>query len=99
MASDAGLLPAECKVSYRRSKEPAWATPARGGSMEQRLLVIVDQRRDDLLKILRRGDDDSVDVMRDRRGLPVHDPDPATERRIRDIEHQLRTVGLAVVAP
>ena len=67
--------------------------------MEQRLLVIVDQRRDDLLKILRRADDDSVAVMRDRRGLPVHDPDPATERRIRDIEHQLRTVGLAVVAP
>src|SRR5213595_1579659 len=60
--------------------------------MDDRLLVIVDQSRDDLFTTLRRDDDDSVAVMRDRR-----QPGAAPGRFA--IERRLRALGLAVVAP
>src|SRR6266403_245112 len=56
--------------------------------MDDRLLVIVDQSRDDLFTTLRRDDDDSVAVMRDRRQPGAAPGRFAIERRL-----------LAVVAP
>ena len=68
--------------------------------MDDRLLVIVDQSRDDLFTMLRRDDDDSVAVMRDRRRRPGAEPGPfSIERRLRAVGHELRALGLAVVAP
>ncbi len=68
--------------------------------MANRLLVIVDQYRDDLFKMLRREDDDSVDVVSDRRRPPDGDPETrASERRTNDVDQELRALGLAVVAP
>src|SRR5204862_61071 len=51
--------------------------------MDDRLLVIVDQSRDDLFTTLRRDDDDSVAVMRDRRQPGAAPGRFAIERRLR----------------
>ena len=67
--------------------------------MDDRLLVIVDQSRDDLFTTLRRDDDDSVAVMRDRRQPGAAPGRFAIERRLRAVGHDLRALGLAVVAP
>lgn len=68
--------------------------------MDNRLLVIVDQNRDDLFTTLHHDDDDSVAVMRDRRRAPDGEVGPAsTERRIRAVGKELRALGLAVVGP
>src|SRR3989475_10487416 len=67
--------------------------------MDDRLLVIVDQSRDDLFTTLRRDDDDSVAVMRDRRQPGAAAGRFAIERRLRAVGHDLRALGLAVVAP
>ena len=67
--------------------------------MDDRLLVIVDQSRDDLFTVLRRDDDNSVAVMRDRRRPGAEPGSFSIERRLRAVASELRAIGLAVVAP